>query len=563
MTSAATVETGGVAREAFGDKMSAESAQRQREQRSESETAAPAPVVEEEKEESEKDVWRAAAYGNVEAIKRMVEEDPGCVNAPDGSGYRALQWAALNNRVSAATYLLDQGSAINASDSDGQTALHWACVRGSLPCAELLLRKGADLNASDARGYVPLHVAAQYGHTGMIYHFKMRWNAEVDVTDGDGRTALHWAAYKGFPDPVKLLVCMDADVYRADKEGCTALHWAAIKGRSEAAHLIVQAGGLNALTAVDVDGNTPEALAIEKGNHSLAQFFHSQYRRLLNRDKFWQQKGLALACFSLVVGLMLMFTHYVMFAPSTATMDVNLAFWSLVVLASSGGGLVYMKRVTTADPGFVTASLLSSLRRGSRASSAAKEVDERLNHPEVWGGNWNQLCVSCKLVKPFGTKHCAVRDKCVARFDHYCPWMGNTIGKRNHRDFVVFLCLETFAMAVAFIVAIVRLNEESPSEKYRSGTGIILFAFLDAITLLPVIMLTISQLVQAAQNVTTNELSNAHRYAYLKASDGSFTNPFDRGSYVANLRAFFFAPKNAPVLDEVAARGLADVAESV
>ena len=50
--------------------------------------------------------------------------------------------------------------------------------------------------------------------------------------------------------------------------------------------MIVQAGGLNALTAVDVDGNTPEALAIEKGNHSLAQFFHSQYRRLLNRDKF-------------------------------------------------------------------------------------------------------------------------------------------------------------------------------------------------------------------------------------------------------------------------------------
>ena len=86
---------------------------------------------------------------------------------------------------------------------------------------------------------------------------------------------------------------------------------------------------------------------------------------------------------------------------------------------------------------------------------------------------------------------------------------------------------------------------------------------MDAITLLPVIMLTISQLVQAAQNVTTNELSNAHRYAYLKASDGSFTNPFDRGSYVANLRAFFFAPKNAPILDEIAARGLADVAESV
>ena len=223
-------------------------------------------------DESELDIWRAAAYGNVDAMKRMIDADEGCVNAPDGSGFRALQWAALNNRVAAATLLLERGSSINAGDNDGQTALHWACVRGSLPCAELLLRKGAELNAADSRGYVPLHVAAQYGHTGMIYHFKMRWNIDVDVTDHDGRTALHWAAYKGFPDPVKLLVCMDADVYRADKEGCTALHWAAIKGKSEAAHLIVRAGGLNAMTAVDVDGNTAEALAVEKGHHLLANF---------------------------------------------------------------------------------------------------------------------------------------------------------------------------------------------------------------------------------------------------------------------------------------------------
>jgi palmitoyltransferase len=495
----------------------------------------------------------------------MIDAEPGCVNEPDATGYRPLQWAALNNRIASATLLLERGALIEAKDNDGQTALHWACVRGALPCAELLLRKGASLRAADSKGYTPLHVAAQYGHTGMIYHFKMRWNAEVNITDLDGRTALHWASYKGYPDPVKLLVCMDADVYRADKEGCTALHWASLKGKSEAAHILVQAGGLNALTAVDAEGNTPGKLAMDNSHRALYQFLHSQQRTLLTRDSFWVQKGMAIGCVGIIVGLCILYINFVIFATPT-TMDVNLAFWSFVVLASAGVGLMYMKRVSVSDPGFVTAAMLKSLRRGSSASSADREVDDRLNHSELWAGNWGQLCVTCKFVKPFGTKHCSMRDKCVARFDHYCPWMGNAIGKRNHRDFVIFLILETIAMTIAFIVAIVRFNEESPTEKLEAQLGIVVFAFFDAVTLIPVIMLTVSQIFQAAQNITTNELSNTHRYSYLR-SEAGFVNPFDRGSYAANLRGFFLRPKHEPLIDSVAAgdfasRAAADDPES-
>ena len=513
--------------------------------------------------QGEDDIWRAAAYGNMEALKRMIAEDPGSVNSTDGAGYRPLQWAALNNRVAAATYLLDHGAAIGAGDNDGQTALHWACVRGSLPCAELLLRKGADLNAPDARGYVPLHVAAQYGHTGMIYHFKMRWNTNIDLTDHDGRTALHWASYKGFADPVKLLICMEADVHRADKEGCTPLHWASIKGKSEAAHCLIQSGGINALTAVDCDGSSPAALAEQKGHHTLSHFLAKQYRTLMKRDHFMTQKGMAAACLGLIVGLMLMFARNVMFCPGAPVMDVSVAFWSLVTVACASLGIYYMKRVSYNDPGFVSEAVLRAIRRGrkpevsTRASKAAAntaddaDVEERLNHSELWAGNWQSLCVSCKLVKPFGTKHCSMTDKCVARFDHYCPWMGNAIGKRNHRDFVIFLILETVAMAIAFAVAVTRYNEESPTERDSSRFGVVIFAILDVFTLLPVAMLCVSQLFQVAQNITINEISNAHRYAYLQASDGAFVNPFDKG-YVENLREFFTARADAPLIDVIA-----------
>ena len=192
------------------------------------------------------DVWKAAAYGNMDKTKEFIEADPQLVNKPDATGYvlpydpdprerspiappmhpsiiffrfipnrrssppspdpntpaythistagtpgpsphlthervpihahrfLPLQWAALNNRVAVATYLIERGAAVNATDNDKQTPIHWASVRGSLPCAELLLRHGARLDQADCRGYDPVHVAAQYGHTGEFIFIPVR-----------------------------------------------------------------------------------------------------------------------------------------------------------------------------------------------------------------------------------------------------------------------------------------------------------------------------------------------------------------------------------------------------
>ena len=80
--------------------------------------------------------------------------------------------------------------------------------------------------------------------------------------DEDRRCPLHWGAYKGFKDVVKLLFWrLTADVMRPDREGCTALHWAAIRGKAEAAHVLALCGGEELLKARDTDGNTPSQLA--------------------------------------------------------------------------------------------------------------------------------------------------------------------------------------------------------------------------------------------------------------------------------------------------------------
>lgn len=53
------------------------------------------------------DVYSASAYGDLEKVRKFVEKDGASVSVPDGNGYYALQWAALNNFADIVQYLID------------------------------------------------------------------------------------------------------------------------------------------------------------------------------------------------------------------------------------------------------------------------------------------------------------------------------------------------------------------------------------------------------------------------------------------------------------------------
>lgn len=50
-------------------------------------------------------------------------------------------------------------------------------------------------------------------------------------------------------------------------------------------------------------------------------------------------------------------------------------------------------------------------------------------------------CQTCFIVRPLRSHHCADCDNCVERFDHHCPWLSNCVGKRNYKDFYMFVML--------------------------------------------------------------------------------------------------------------------------
>ena len=64
--------------------------------------------------------------------------------------------------------------------------------------------------------------------------------------------------------------------------------------------------------------------------------------------------------------------------------------------------------------------------------------------------------MTCRIVRPLRAKHCAATDRCIEQFDHFCPWVGNAIGRRNRALFLAFLFLELAALVITVVVGAVR-----------------------------------------------------------------------------------------------------------
>lgn len=512
------------------------------------------------------DIYSASAYGELEKLRKFVENDAVLLSQPDVNGYYALQWAALNNFAGVVQYIIDHGGDVNAVDNAVQTALHWAAVRGAIAAADVLLQNGARVEVVDLNGYRAVHVAAQYGQTAFLNHIVARYNAEFDVPDYDGRSPLHWAAFKGHTDTIRLLLFRDARQERQDKEGCTPLHWAALGGNVEACTILVLAGTKQELQMKDNAGLTPVQLASDKGHRQVAMFLsnarRSEMKRWFDKIFFWKGSALGYApvLFSLIIIDVIMFANSVIFAPNLTKVTAIVGLWAWIGVSLTIGALLMLVRCSSKNPGYIK----TRIGHDTDVEDPLLEIDS--DH-SVWTGNWSQLCPTCKIIRPMRSKHCPACKRCVEQFDHHCPWISNCVGKRNKRDFFIFLCLGTVSSFIGGFIAIqriwtlvpIRAEEMWIRHVASEHPGIVAFLFLDAFIVLAAGTLFIVQAWQIARNITTNEMANARRYGYLRGPDGRFRNPYNHGC-LKNCSDFLihgYTDDNEiawPPLDLVAAR---------
>jgi uncharacterized protein len=154
----------------------------------------------------EPDAFEAAAFGEVERLRTLLDADPSSATAYSGDGFTALHFAAFFGWPEAASLLLERGAPVDALGRGWMTgtALHSAVSRARSDVARILLGAGANANARQSAGWTPLHAAA---HNGDLASVELLLDAGADpaATNDEGRSVLDLATETGDEATVGLI----------------------------------------------------------------------------------------------------------------------------------------------------------------------------------------------------------------------------------------------------------------------------------------------------------------------------------------------------------------------
>jgi uncharacterized protein len=165
--------------------------------------------------------------------------------------------AAMKGDKAALRALLDQKADVNAPQGDGATAIQWAAYRDDLETADLLIAAGANVRVANREGATPLSLASLNGNPAMIDKL-LKAGAEANEKGPHGETALMFASRNGNVEAIGILLDHKADANAKEAlRGTTALMSAAEQGHPAAVKLLIEHGAnIGAVSNPDAKGGT-------------------------------------------------------------------------------------------------------------------------------------------------------------------------------------------------------------------------------------------------------------------------------------------------------------------
>ena len=184
----------------------------------------------------------AAANGDLETVKKILEGDPEQVNQDDQYEWRPIFHAGLRRHYDVVKYLIDSGADLAAHDG---YVIHYAGqVRDNKEIISLLVTYGA----LDAHTQPSSELARQFIYAVFLANVErvnamIRDDSElVQERYARGDTALHHAARNGDLEIVKQLVSNGADVNATTDNNHFPLYCAAGHGHVETTQYLVDKG---------------------------------------------------------------------------------------------------------------------------------------------------------------------------------------------------------------------------------------------------------------------------------------------------------------------------------
>lgn len=127
-------------------------------------------------------------------------------------------------------------SVINAIDNNGSSMLILACYRGNHDVANFLIENGSDLNYVSPNGTVLM--ACVFKNELELVDELISKKVNLDLTDGNGMTALMLAVQFTNVEMVKKLVSAGANKALKCKQDKTAFEYAAFSGNEQIINIL-------------------------------------------------------------------------------------------------------------------------------------------------------------------------------------------------------------------------------------------------------------------------------------------------------------------------------------
>lgn len=549
----------------------------------------------------------ACQAGDMVTVKELVESGAVTLGEDlDENNVSGLHWAAINNRLGIAKYLVEAGATVDRKGGDLEaTPLHWACRYGLVYIVDYLLKQGADPLQTDSQGFNCLHLAVHSSNIMLVvYLLIFAPQIPVDSTGPNERTALHWAAYQGDSLSVDALLKFNASVRAVDDQGFTPLHWALLRGQQYLLKRLLEEGsdiqqqtndGKNGFVIAS-DMSTTAALnqaLYEAGFDStglpIKKYFSSKNAKLITYFTPFILVGLFLGLFAttnIIIAILItvltgflatkvlskvVYPSYILSSdpllrtPFYAGVFSGISFWTIVswffvlipttikeefvlnFLFALTTIIVFYCFFTTmfADPGIINPS--------SSVEDMKADIEDLL---QVGHYDAKHFCIYTLVKKPLRSKYSSFYERCVARFDHYCPWAFNVIGLKNHKSFMFFVVSLQIAMTIFIFLAHEYFDELDNdddlkclvlSEDLCAGLNNSPFVFMNYLFVcfnyIWVNILLFSQLFQISKGVTTTELaavssgaiSDPNRNVYYSSAPSEFLDESDNSANASRI----------------------------
>ena len=152
---------------------------------------------------TQSDVFEISRNGSLEQIEKLYYKSPEVINTKNERGHTPLILACYNGNVSVAKFLIARVNDVNETSDDG-SALMAATVKGQTELVELLLEKNANPNLTDVNGTTALHYAVMFEQEQIIKSLIAN-DAKVNIKNGSNQTALDIAKIKNNQKIIEIL----------------------------------------------------------------------------------------------------------------------------------------------------------------------------------------------------------------------------------------------------------------------------------------------------------------------------------------------------------------------